>query len=289
MSALPVSHRIASEASPGKEKAGASGRRIGKQILFTAKWLVDAFLSCRLLHSVFAKVLLCIALSSYIGIRAEACPSTTGSSATVIFPSWVTGPETGLRDGDTVRAFDEAGLCLGEATWNEMESVVLTIWSDDPVTPHKDGAIEGEQYEIVSLILGEKEYDSLAVDFDQVLGSPSGTIFYSEAVYIVGEVQIGGSAGSAPEQPLQFEIGNVYPNPFRGSATLRLTVSESTHVQVIVYDMLGRRVGVLHDGTIEGGQPQHLTIESAGLSSGSYIVWLASEQFVETRSLILMH
>ena len=228
-------------------------------------------------------------MSGFGGVQAQTCPTITGSSSTMVFPSWVTESDTGLIDGDTIRAYDESGLCLGETTWIEMESVVLTIWGDDPVTPHKDGAVDGEEYEVFTVDQEGGQSQVLVIGFDDIIGSPSGTMFYSDAVYIVGEVVAGEGTSSEEGQPVWYQLGNAYPNPFSDSATLSLTLSESMRVTATVYDLLGRRVSVLHDGAINGGQTKNFSIGSAGLTSGSYIIRVASDHFVETRSFTVIH
>jgi hypothetical protein len=66
------------------------------------------------------------------------------------------------------------------------------------------------------------------------------------------------------------------PNPFRDRTVFRYVLPEATHVQAVVYDLLGRRVRTLVDAQRPAGE-NHLTWDGAGatsqpLASGLYLV-----------------
>ena len=62
-----------------------------------------------------------------------------------------------------------------------------------------------------------------------------------------------------------------YPNPLAGSGTIRLRLPEAASAEVAVYDVLGRRVAVLHDGTLAAGDHAFGT-PSVRLTPGVYVV-----------------
>ena len=62
-----------------------------------------------------------------------------------------------------------------------------------------------------------------------------------------------------------------YPNPLAGSGTVRLRLPEAASAEVAVYDVLGRRVAVLHDGTLAAGDHAFGT-PSGRLTPGVYVV-----------------
>ncbi|MDX1418499.1 MAG: T9SS type A sorting domain-containing protein, partial [Rubricoccaceae bacterium] len=62
----------------------------------------------------------------------------------------------------------------------------------------------------------------------------------------------------------------VRPNPWRGSATVTLTVAAAGAASVAVYDVLGRRVAVVHEGPLGAGR--HEWPVEAGLAPGVYVV-----------------
>jgi hypothetical protein len=60
-----------------------------------------------------------------------------------------------------------------------------------------------------------------------------------------------------------------YPNPVQKQATVEYTLPEQTDVRVALYDVLGRRVATLEEGSKQAGRHQ-IQLEKTGLSSGVY-------------------
>jgi hypothetical protein len=63
----------------------------------------------------------------------------------------------------------------------------------------------------------------------------------------------------------------VYPNPARERATFSLTLREPQYVQVGLYDLLGRRVGLLHQGELTAGVAHRFSLASP-LPNGMYFI-----------------
>ncbi len=82
---------------------------------------------------------------------------------------------------------------------------------------------------------------------------------------------------------------SAYPNPFRRSARIRLTASETIgdDVRVTLYDVSGRRISVLHDGPIGVGETE-LAVDGAGLPNGVYVYRVESGQAVTTGAVTLV-
>jgi hypothetical protein len=88
-----------------------------------------------------------------------------------------------------------------------------------------------------------------------------------------------------PEGPVA--VQPVAPNPVTGTSTLRFTARESGDVSVALYDMLGRQVKQLHEGRVSGGQPQQVTLDASGLSSGVYFLRVKGDGFKRSRRIII--
>jgi len=71
-------------------------------------------------------------------------------------------------------------------------------------------------------------------------------------------------------------------------ATVDVAVRAAQDVTVAVYDVLGRRVRVLHDGPMAAQATTPLAFEAAGLASGVYFVHVTGEGFQTTRRLSLV-
>ncbi len=76
-----------------------------------------------------------------------------------------------------------------------------------------------------------------------------------------------GETGTIPDSPALA----VYPNPFGRKAGVEVSVAAASEVRVVVYDVLGRTVAVLHEGPVEAGT-RRFTLGGAGLPAGLYLV-----------------
>ncbi|NOY05996.1 MAG: DUF1565 domain-containing protein [Chlorobi bacterium] len=72
-----------------------------------------------------------------------------------------------------------------------------------------------------------------------------------------------------PAIPTDFAVYQNYPNPFNPSTTIRFDVAKSSHVEIFLYDVIGRQVAVLVNGKYEPGRYQ-VVFNAAGLPSGVY-------------------
>ena len=94
---------------------------------------------------------------------------------------------------------------------------------------------------------------------------------------------------SAPEA----ELGRVvslkpnYPNPFNPSTTINYRVSKATHVQLKVFDSLGRLVTVLENGFHETGE-YHTEWKASNEASGVFFLQLMSQEGVLTQKMLLL-
>lgn len=68
-----------------------------------------------------------------------------------------------------------------------------------------------------------------------------------------------------------FRLSSPRPNPFTTLTRLELTVDAPTDLTVAVYDALGRRVALIHEGAVRAGT-YSLRVTSADLPAGLYLV-----------------
>jgi Secretion system C-terminal sorting domain/Right handed beta helix region len=76
---------------------------------------------------------------------------------------------------------------------------------------------------------------------------------------------------SVSELPTEFSVASIYPNPFNSSATVKVSLPESSELMVTVFNASGQHVATLHDGMIAAGS-HTLTFEASHLASGLYFV-----------------
>ena len=86
----------------------------------------------------------------------------------------------------------------------------------------------------------------------------------------------------------QFIVEPAYPNPFNPEAQMRFAVNRRQVVRMDLYDVMGRQVQSLFEGPSPAGQIQTVRIDGSALPSGTYMVRLTGETFVDTQVVTLM-
>ena len=92
--------------------------------------------------------------------------------------------------------------------------------------------------------------------------------------------------------PHAFNLYNNYPNPFNPVTTLRYDLPEDALVNITIYDIMGRIVRTLINSQQNAGfkSIQWNANNDAGspLSAGLYLYKVETDNFVQTRKMILL-
>ncbi len=91
------------------------------------------------------------------------------------------------------------------------------------------------------------------------------------------------SVSPTPEK-LAVEL-STYPNPFRNAATIRFELERPSHVQLTIYDLLGREVAVLLNETRNAGV-HSAKFNASGLASGAYLAVLGVDGIRLTQTMV---
>ncbi len=168
---------------------------------------------------------------------------------------WETASETN-NAGFEVQRYSEGG----EGAWQVLG------WVDGHGT-----TLEAQRYDyrIDALPAGAHRFRLKQIDYD-------GTFAYSPEV----EVAVG--------LPTAYRLSPAYPNPFNPETAFSLSVARAQRVEVAVYDLMGRRVALLHDGLLEAQSTRAFTFEAATLPSGLYLIRAVGERFVASETVTLV-
>ena len=82
-------------------------------------------------------------------------------------------------------------------------------------------------------------------------------------------------------------LGPVAPNPVRGAASVMLTLGAPQAVTVEIVDALGRRVALVHEGSLAAGS-HDLPLATAGLAPGTYSVRAVGAGLSGVRPLVVV-
>ena len=139
-----------------------------------------------------------------------------------------------------------------------------------------------------------------------VKGTYSGNITISKSLTLkapVGRVTIGGSgaglaakdgdeaksqeADTPNDTPKHVRLLGNYPNPFNPTTEIRFELLEATHVALVVYDVLGRKVTQLLDQTLETGH-HNVRFDASRLPSGVYFYYIEADDITRTEQMVLV-
>ena len=89
------------------------------------------------------------------------------------------------------------------------------------------------------------------------------------------------------EPPTATDLIGAYPNPFNPSTAIDYSLHRKSHVRLLVYDMLGRRVAVLEDAVRPEGR-YSARFDASQLPSGTYVLRMETPQAAFTRVMTLL-
>ena len=131
-----------------------------------------------------------------------------------------------------------------------------------------------------------------------ILLDKSGNIFIAQTIYAsdrsVWNIRKYSQPGFIPVgvneeiiTPSEFVLYQNYPNPFNPLTTIRYEIPQTGFVTIRVYDILGREVAALVNEEKPAGSYE-VIFNASQLSSGVYFYRIKTEEFVQTKKLILM-
>jgi endonuclease/exonuclease/phosphatase family metal-dependent hydrolase len=144
-----------------------------------------------------------------------------------------------------------------------------------------------------------KAYGNDGLHFNKSINVPPYTVITQEVANalfnssdhlpVVAEFEFGDVNSVQEINPylLTYNLYQNYPNPFNPSTTIKFEVPEATHVNLELYDLLGRRVKVLFDGQVKAGTTEVLA-KAEELASGVYFYHLITPEFYSVKKLVLL-
>jgi len=185
--------------------------------------------------------------------------TATVDGASVVL-EWATASETDNAGFDVLMKQRSATETESGGSWRNLAFV--------------DGAgttttLQSYRYVTSSMRHGEYSFRLRQVDVD-------GTPTFTDPI----RVQIG-QAGT-------LQLSSVAPHPVVDQSSFALTLDASKDVTVALYNLIGQRVSVLHEGTVPAGRPLPLSIDAASLSSGQYLLRISGTGISETQPVTVV-
>lgn len=201
--------------------------------------------------------------------------SKLGSDLSWTMKMWKTLPTTYKMPTDTSSG-DELGtlvkpLLVDGMSWNSSDST-RQYWYQN---------IAGVQAGAIDAVTGKDIFTALKAITDY----PTVDSVYNQSKSVFsGLVSVN---GPTPTVPRKFEVEQNYPNPFNPSTLIKFYLPDKMHVKIEIFDMLGRHVQTLLDGTLTAGTHQ-LKWDGSRLASGMYLYRVTAGQNSVVRKAILL-
>ncbi|MEL7363732.1 MAG: T9SS type A sorting domain-containing protein, partial [Bacteroidota bacterium] len=88
--------------------------------------------------------------------------------------------------------------------------------------------------------------------------------------------------------PGNVTIYTLYPNPTADRSEITFSVARTQDVQVVLYDVLGRKVADLFTGTLDAEVTRAVEIDVEALPVGLYVVRVTGDDFRAVRRLTVV-
>ncbi|MCX6835425.1 MAG: T9SS type A sorting domain-containing protein, partial [candidate division Zixibacteria bacterium] len=116
-------------------------------------------------------------------------------------------------------------------------------------------------------------------------------LFYSGSIKVTTQTDVKDITDPG-NLPTEYHLAQNYPNPFNPTTTIELSLPRSGHVEVEVFNILGRRVSRLIDRELPAGT--HRTIfdgrgdDGSALATGVYFYRITSGDFRDSKKMLLV-
>ena len=169
--------------------------------------------------------------------------ANTGENATLLIST------SGLPDGAEIGAWTTRGLLIG-AGMIQQNRALLTLWGDDELTRDEDGAKAGEALALTCWRPNDKSEQP--VQLSRLTDGLSGAVLSGDLIYQSNAVWQGAASMTA-SLPTEYSLSQNYPNPFNPRTNINYQLPEETEVELVIYDLSGRRVRTLVNGRKSAG------------------------------------
>jgi len=129
--------------------------------------------------------------------------------------------------------------------------------------------------------------DSFQMTYDPINGAESGRIYLDNLRLVKKDIDYTSINIQDEQLPKEFLLKQNYPNPFNPTTKIDFSLIEAGHTNLIIYDMLGRKVTELVNDFMKPGT-YSVTFDGKDISSGLYIYVLRSGSNQSIKKMMLV-
>jgi N-acetylmuramoyl-L-alanine amidase len=118
------------------------------------------------------------------------------------------------------------------------------------------------------ILEGDLRFDSFQIRKAPGGSAMSGLLFFDQ-LQLATKAVVGLPADEGGTVPETYSLEQNYPNPFNPTTTIRFSLPRAGDVTIRLYDVLGRAVGTVAEGSYQPGT-YSVRFDASGLASGTY-------------------
>ncbi|NNJ52285.1 MAG: T9SS type A sorting domain-containing protein [Ignavibacteriaceae bacterium] len=185
-----------------------------------------------------------------------------------------------LEPGDEIAIYD-GNLCVGAVIVDGEWPLEMNAWEADSLNP---GFVSGNS--IIARVWSNQdnlEYETI-ITFEVSNGNFGDGMFSRLSIEGTNIVSVSNTGTSVLKT---FSMSQNYPNPFNPSTKIKYEIPEKSIVNLKLYDILGNEVTTLVNNENQLGRYE-VEFNAANLPSGVYLYRIQTNNFVETKKMILL-
>ena len=180
-------------------------------------------------------------------------------------------------ENDWVIAYNSNGIKVGAGQIDAFGRCGLAVWGDDDLTDQPNGLLQGEAFE---LRYGDaSEAFETRLDVASILEGKG--LVYSDNDFLVLEMN------ANTHIPSDYYLAECYPNPFNNQTRLSFGLPEASEVEIGIFDISGRLVTEIVNGTLSAGQ-HTMNWDASAISAGIYLVRMNAGGFSSVTKVMLL-
>ncbi|MCF6269114.1 MAG: T9SS type A sorting domain-containing protein [Melioribacteraceae bacterium] len=202
---------------------------------------------------------------------------------------WTLNTNTGIKDLDSETIIKEQQLYFIAASYNGVDMELYLNGELDAFTNFSGNINTTDiDFTIAKVLPDNSQYNFKGTLDDIRIFDYAITLEEIEILYDI-KTSIEEEKNYIPKET---KLMQNYPNPFNGQTNIKFHINSTTKTELIIYDILGRKIKTLFSGVQKPGR-YSLSWDSNSndgneLSSGIYFLQLKTDDFSETKKLLLL-
>jgi hypothetical protein len=137
--------------------------------------------------------------------------------------------------------------------------------------------------------IGMNQNNLITIDTATAVGTLIGPLGYfgMQAIAMSPDAVAGANKPLTSALPTSFSLEQNFPNPFNPTTTIQFSIPQTSKVDLLVYDALGKEIVSLVRGTRQPGTYQIL-LDASRLATGIYYYKLIAGSFIDIKRMVLI-